>query len=292
MDRLRRWLSRRPTNRVDLRRARVTALALLAVTAALAVLVSVLSHQACPPVLVSILGTVPALCVAWLAVPGVISPPEPAKKLAHGRPAAQWNPVDLGVHQVIGGGPMPCCWMACGRPGPTTRSVPPARPPPRGSGQPRQPVGRRHAAGGAAGGRGGRRGHHPGRPGRGPRQPRQPVARRQAAAGAAGGRGRRRCPCPARPSPRGPGPPRQPGGRRPGGGGDFAVRLDELREAGDGDAITTLADRAVNAGRFDLFLKARPDEAPSYRFGREPNGAPSQSWRWKEPWRLGPWVCE
>jgi len=37
----------------------------------------------------------------------VISSPEPARKLAYGRPAAQWNPVELGVHQVIGGGPMP-----------------------------------------------------------------------------------------------------------------------------------------------------------------------------------------
>jgi hypothetical protein len=107
MDRLRRWLSRRPTSRADVRRARVTTLVLLAVTAALAVLLAVLSHQAWPPVLVSILGTLPALYVAWLTVPGVTSPPEPAKKLAHGRPAAQWNPVDLGVHQVIGGGPMP-----------------------------------------------------------------------------------------------------------------------------------------------------------------------------------------
>lgn len=107
MDRLRRWLSRRPTSRADVRRARVTALALLVVTAALAVLLAFLSHQAWPPVLVSILGTLPALYVAWLAVPGVISPPEPARKLTRGRPAAQWNPVDLGVHQVIGGPPMP-----------------------------------------------------------------------------------------------------------------------------------------------------------------------------------------
>jgi hypothetical protein len=82
----------------------VTALALFAVTAALAVLLAVLSHQAWPTVLVSILFGVPALYVAWLAVPGVISSPEPAKKLAYGRPAALWNPVDLGVHQVIGGG--------------------------------------------------------------------------------------------------------------------------------------------------------------------------------------------
>ena len=36
-------------------------------------------------------------------------PPEPAaaEKPTRGRPVAQWNPVKLGVHQVIGGGPMP-----------------------------------------------------------------------------------------------------------------------------------------------------------------------------------------
>ena len=57
----------------------------------------------------AILGTVPALYLAWLAVPGAISPPEPAavKKPAYGRRAGQWDPVELGVHQVIGGGPMP-----------------------------------------------------------------------------------------------------------------------------------------------------------------------------------------
>ena len=75
MDRLRRWLSRRPISRAGVRRARVTVLALLAVTAALAVLLAVLSHQPWPPVLVSILGTLPALYVGWLAVPGAISPP-------------------------------------------------------------------------------------------------------------------------------------------------------------------------------------------------------------------------
>ena len=70
-----------------MRRAGVTALALLAVTAALALLLAVLSHLAWPPVLVSILGSVPALYLAWLAVPGVISPPEPgaAEKPAYGR---------------------------------------------------------------------------------------------------------------------------------------------------------------------------------------------------------------
>jgi len=56
-----------------------------------------------------------------------------------------------------------------------------------------------------------------------------------------------------------------------------------LRAAGAGDAVTTLATRAANAGMFGLSLVVRPDEASSYRFGREPDGAPSQSWRWQEP---------
>ena len=108
MDRLRRWLARRPTGRAGVRRAGVTALALFAVTVTLALLLAVLSHQAWPPVLVSILIGVPAVYVAWLAVPGV-RPPEPAAagKLARGRPAGRWGPAELGVHQVIGGGPMP-----------------------------------------------------------------------------------------------------------------------------------------------------------------------------------------
>lgn len=40
---------------------------------------------------------------------GMVTPPEPAAtgKPTHGRPVTQWKPVELGVHQVIGGGPMP-----------------------------------------------------------------------------------------------------------------------------------------------------------------------------------------
>ena len=108
MGRWRGWRSRKPRGRAAARRAGVKAIALLAVTAALALLLAVLSHQAWPPVLVAILGTLPALYLAWLAVPGAVSPPGSAVgKPVHGRPVAQWPPVDLGVHQVIGGGPMP-----------------------------------------------------------------------------------------------------------------------------------------------------------------------------------------
>lgn len=109
MDRRRRWLPRRLTSRAGVLRARVTVLALLALTVALAFMLAVRYHLAWPPVVVSILGGVPALYVAWLAVPGVIRPPEsPAAGMpAYGRPVPRWDPVELGVHQVIGGGPMP-----------------------------------------------------------------------------------------------------------------------------------------------------------------------------------------
>jgi hypothetical protein len=59
--------------------------------------------------------------------------------------------------------------------------------------------------------------------------------------------------------------------------------LRALREAGDRDAVDALATRAANAGMFDLFLEVHPEQAPSYPFGREPDGTPSKSRRWQEP---------
>jgi hypothetical protein len=56
-----------------------------------------------------------------------------------------------------------------------------------------------------------------------------------------------------------------------------------LREAQAAAAVRTLALRAADAGMFGLFLKARPDEAVTYRFGREPDGTPSPPWVWSEP---------
>jgi hypothetical protein len=56
-----------------------------------------------------------------------------------------------------------------------------------------------------------------------------------------------------------------------------------LREAEAAAAVRTLALRAADAGMFGLFLKARPDEAATYRFGREPDGTPSPPWVWSEP---------
>jgi hypothetical protein len=40
-------------------------------------------------------------------------------------------------------------------------------------------------------------------------------------------------------------------------------------------AVRSLALRAADAGMFGLFLEARPDEAATYRFGREPDGTAS-----------------
>jgi hypothetical protein len=56
-----------------------------------------------------------------------------------------------------------------------------------------------------------------------------------------------------------------------------------LREAGAEEPARTLAARAANAGMFSLFAQACPDEAVSYRSGREPDGTPSPSWAWQEP---------
>ncbi len=95
-----------------MRRAGLTALALLAVTAVLAVLLAVRYHLTGPTVVVTVLGGVPtltALHLAWAALAGAISLSESGavKKPAYGRLAGRWEPVELGVHQVIGSRQMP-----------------------------------------------------------------------------------------------------------------------------------------------------------------------------------------
>jgi len=72
----------------------VTALAVLIATAGLAVLVAGLTDQAWPPAVIAVTGTFPALYLAFLAVPGVVSPSEPATtgKPVFGRQAARWDP--------------------------------------------------------------------------------------------------------------------------------------------------------------------------------------------------------
>jgi hypothetical protein len=42
-----------------------------------------------------------ALWVAYLAIPVAI------KRARPGRPVRRWDPVELGVHRVVGGGPLP-----------------------------------------------------------------------------------------------------------------------------------------------------------------------------------------
>jgi len=64
---------------------------------------------------------------------------------------------------------------------------------------------------------------------------------------------------------------------------DVTRLLAALREAGAEEAVGVLATRAADAGMFGVFLEVHPDEAAGYRFGREPDGAPSRAWTWHEP---------
>ena len=63
--------------------------------------------------------------------------------------------------------------------------------------------------------------------------------------------------------------------------GALAELLKALHVVGADDAVSALAIRGANAGMFDLLLKVHPDEASSYWFGREPDGTPSQPWKWQ-----------
>jgi hypothetical protein len=93
------------TKRTAARRATVTALVVLAVTASLAVLLSVLFHLGVAAVIVAILGSCPGLYLAWAAVPGVAESLKGSR--TPGRRVNEWNPEDLGIHRVICGGPVP-----------------------------------------------------------------------------------------------------------------------------------------------------------------------------------------
>ena len=72
-------------------------------TAALALVLALSSHLAWPPVLVSIIGTLPALYLAWLAVPGAARRPgsDAGELPTHGRQVRRWDPRQLGVHGAI-----------------------------------------------------------------------------------------------------------------------------------------------------------------------------------------------
>jgi hypothetical protein len=55
-----------------------------------------------------------------------------------------------------------------------------------------------------------------------------------------------------------------------------------LREAGANEAVSTLAARAANAGLWKLILMADNGKARQYKFGRQPNGAASAPWGWRD----------
>jgi hypothetical protein len=106
-----RWKGRqsnRPLNRGRARRTGITALALLSGTAVSAVLLASRFHLGGAAAAVTILGGLPSLYLAWAAYRDAGLAEEASdEKLAHGKPIEQWEPVDLGVHGVIGGGPIP-----------------------------------------------------------------------------------------------------------------------------------------------------------------------------------------
>ena len=95
-----RWRSRRSAGRAGARRPWGAALVAAGLAGA-ALLLAFLFHLGIAAVAVAILATVPTGYLAWKALPTT------AKKPHRGRPAPRWNPVELGVHQVIGGGPLP-----------------------------------------------------------------------------------------------------------------------------------------------------------------------------------------
>jgi hypothetical protein len=55
-----------------------------------------------------------------------------------------------------------------------------------------------------------------------------------------------------------------------------------LREAGEDQAVTTLATRAADCGLWHWSLQILPDMTRQYAFGREPDGAPSAPWDWRD----------
>jgi hypothetical protein len=81
-------------------RAGLIAAAAFALTGAAAVLLAVWSHQPWPAALASVLILVPGLYLALKAVPKTA-------RQARERPARAWDPVELRVHKVTGGGPLP-----------------------------------------------------------------------------------------------------------------------------------------------------------------------------------------
>ena len=63
----------------------------------------------------------------------------------------------------------------------------------------------------------------------------------------------------------------------------IARLMNELHEAGADAAVQILIVRTANAGIFGQVLETDPRAAARYRFGLEPSGTPSESWRWHCP---------
>jgi hypothetical protein len=88
------------------RRTGLRALGLLGSAAGGSVLLAWRFHLGVPAVVVGILGGLPGLYLAWAAVRDD-SRPGSGDMLSPARPVGQWDPVELGVHRVIGGGLLP-----------------------------------------------------------------------------------------------------------------------------------------------------------------------------------------
>ncbi|WP_306355832.1 MULTISPECIES: hypothetical protein [unclassified Nocardia] len=58
--------------------------------------------------------------------------------------------------------------------------------------------------------------------------------------------------------------------------------LEEMRAVGAHDQADRLIDRLSTGGRFESFLRERPEHAERFRFGREPDGAPTAPWSWDD----------
>jgi hypothetical protein len=58
-----------------------------------------------------------------------------------------------------------------------------------------------------------------------------------------------------------------------------AILLDALREACADQQVTALAARLPAAGMFHLFQRVAGSK---FRFGREPEGNPAESWGWDD----------
>ncbi len=63
--------------------------------------------------------------------------------------------------------------------------------------------------------------------------------------------------------------------------------LKVLRYAGADEAVSVLAARAADAGLWELAIRAEPGRAQQYKFGRQPDGAVSASWKWVDLADLG-----